>query len=86
MFGSEAGSSSELPSQDMLPPSANQPVREQEADANVELETDNIRDWLRSISATMVSIKASFDKSSKQKKRKKDKRTPEHEFSSAEER
>ena len=86
MFESEAGSSSELPSQDMLPPSANQPVREPEADAAVELETDDIRDWLRTISDTMVSIKASFDKSSKQKKRKKDKRTPEHEFSSAEER
>ena len=49
MFESEAGSSSELPSQDMLPPSANRPVREPEADANVELETDNIRDWLRSL-------------------------------------
>ena len=49
VFESEAGSSSELPSQDMLPPSANRPVREPEADANVELETDNIRDWLRSL-------------------------------------
>ena len=85
MFESEAGSSSELPSQDMLPPSANQPVREPEADAAVELETDDIRDWLCTISDTMVSLKASFDKSSKQKKRKKA-RAPEHEYSSAKER
>ena len=86
VFESEAGSSSGLASQDMLPPSANQPVREPEADAAVELETDDIRDWLRTISSTMVSLQESFAQLVKQKKSKKDKRPPEVEFSSADER
>ena len=84
-FESEAGSSSGLASQD-IPPSANQPVRnEPEPDVVVENGNDEIRDWLRSISDTMVSMKASFDKSCRQKKRKMA-RAPDHEYSSADER
>ena len=84
-FESEAGSSSGLASQD-IPPSANQPVRnEPEPDVAVEVGIDDIRDWLRSISDTMVSMKASFDNSRKPKKRKKA-RITEHEYSSADER
>ena len=85
-FESEAGSSSGLASQDILPPSANQPVRnEPEPDVVVENGNDEIRDWLRSISDAMVSMKASFDNSCKPKKRKKA-RVTDHEYSSADER
>ena len=80
LFESEAGSSSELP------PSADQPVIDPGADAAVKMDTGDTRDWLRTISSTMASLKNSFEKLAKQKKCKKEKQTPEVEFSSAEER
>ena len=84
-FESEAGSSSGLASQDILPPSANQPVRnEPEPDVAVENGNDEIRDWLRSISDRLDSMQASSDNSRKPKKRKA--RVAEYEYSSTNER
>ena len=86
VFESEAGSSSGLASQDILPPSANQPVRnEPEPDVAVENGNDEIRDWLRSISDRLDSMQASSDNPHKPKKRKKA-RIAEYEYSSTNER
>ena len=81
LFGSEeAGSGTEITL------SAEQPVREPEADAAVELDTNLTRDWMHTISTSMVSLQDSFAQLIKQKKSKKCKRQPEVDISSAEER
>ena len=81
LFGSEeAGSGTEITL------SAEQPVREPEADAAVELDAQLTKDWMNTITTSLVSLQTSFAQLTKQKKSKKSKRQPDIAISSAEER
>ena len=66
--------------------SAEQPVREPDADAAAELDTQLTKDWMNNITTSLVSLQASFALLTKQKKSKKSKRHSDVAVSSAEER